>query len=115
MSDVVRFLATWSLLHDGADEAWQAALARAAAGEAAGADGEAFAEGEPFADALAALVEREKRRLKATLTAGEGPSELASADLAEALRELRFEVADVRARMETLQASIDVLLERSER
>lgn len=113
MSDVVRFLATWSLLHDGADEAWQAALARAAARDSAETLDDA--EGEPFADALVALVEREKRRLKATLTAGESPSEPAGTELAEALRELRFEVADVRARLETLQASIDALLEQPER
>ena len=113
MNDVLRYLAAWALLHESADDAWRAAVARGerlvgghlADGETPGPDA--------FADALAALVSAEKERLKATLTAapdarGDLPGD---DDLAGLLRELRFELAEVRARVESLQASVDALRE----
>ena len=71
---------------------------------------------EPFADALAAFVADEKDRLRRELTggsaaAGGAPPELASA-LASALAALRFEVAELRGRMESLQASVDAVAAR---
>jgi hypothetical protein len=113
MNDVLRFLAAWALLHESADDAWKAAVAR----------GERLAAGHPvdddapgqdaFADALAALVSAEKERLKASLTSAAVDESDGSGhdDLGRLLRELRFELAEVRARVESLQASVDALRE----
>jgi len=73
--------------------------------------GESAEGAEPFADALAALVADEKDRLRRELTGGSAaggtPPELASA-----LAALRFEVAELRGRMESLQASVDAVAAR---
>jgi hypothetical protein len=107
--DLLRALAAWALVHEAADAAWKGAVARgaAAAPGAGGPDG--------FIDALAALVDAEKVRLVAALDAGTAPEPAAAApaDLAAALDALRFEVAEVRGRLETLQASVDALAARS--
>lgn len=111
----------WALVHEGADEAWKAAVARGAAAAPGAAD-----RPDAFADALAAMVAEEKERLKAALaggspgapTAGGTPAAGASASaggrdaLAAALEGLRFEVAELRGRLESLQASVDALLAR---
>jgi hypothetical protein len=105
--DVVRLLATWALIHETADEGWRAAVTRGeslAPGEARGPDA--------FVDGLAALVAEEKERLKRGLAgaraAGGGP-----ADVAATVDALCFEVAELRGRIETLQASIDALVARA--
>lgn len=114
MNDVLRILAAWALLHESADDAWKAAVAR---GERrlAGQLGEGPDDGpDAFADALAALVAGEKERLKAALTASTEGGSTAGADHAElttALRDLRFELAELRGRLESLQASVDALHE----
>lgn len=113
MRDVLRFLAAWALVHESADEGWRASVRRGA--DLAPGD----LEGGPdaFVDGLAALVDAEKERLKRALAAAEGagdeeraaPSAPSGADLAEALHALRFELAELRGRVETLQASVDAL------
>lgn len=124
-------LAVWALLHEAADEGWKAVVARgrAAGGtEPAGsADGvrEAGASSpDAFVDALAGLVAEEKERLKAALV--EGPAAGWAEGLATgALRsetmpsdggvaELRFELAEIRARLESMEVALDTLLRRSE-
>jgi hypothetical protein len=110
--DLVRVLAAWALVHEAADAAWKGAVAR---GGAATAPGEGGADG--FVDALAALVDAEKARLVALLDAGAAPEPAVGAGsgdaAASALEALRFEVAEVRGRLESLQASVDALLARS--
>lgn len=114
MRDVLRFLAAWALVHESADEGWRAAVRRGA--ELAPTD----LEGGPdaFVDGLAALVDAEKERLKRSLAAAEGAGDGAAStgattgpdgDLAEALGAVRFELAELRGRIETLQASVDAL------
>lgn len=113
MRDVLRFLAAWALVHESADEGWRAAVRRGVDLQPGDLEGGPDA----FVDGLAALVDAEKERLKRSLAAAEGasdgasgaPPNAAAADLAEALRALRFEVAELRGRMETLQASVDAL------
>ena len=107
MRDPIRILALWALLHESADEGWKAAVARGRgmppdAGEDAGAD--------DVVDGLAALVDDAKERLKRELwtseaSEGEGTDERVLARLDD----LAFEVAELRGRMESLQASIDAL------
>jgi hypothetical protein len=104
VNDVVRFLATWALVHETADEEWKAAVAR-------GRGPEGTAAGGGLADGLAALIAEEKERLKAELTAGGGVRAAGAAppDLRELLDGLRFELAELRGRIESLQASVDAL------
>lgn len=111
MTDFVRFLAAWALLHESADEGWKAAIAR----------GRAQSPGDPqggpddFVDGLAALVESEKERLKHEL-AQRGETQLPAgndqAALAVHVDAMRFELAELRGRIESLQASIDALVAR---
>ncbi len=113
--DFVRFLAAWALLHESADEAWRAAVARgrrAVDGVAAHVDAAAPVDAGAFSDALAALVDDETSRLRGRLA--EGPREEVDAptDVGPALAALRFEVAELRGRMESLQASVDAVAAR---
>jgi len=112
MRDVLRFLAAWALVHESADEGWRAAVAR----------GEGLAPGDlergpdAFVDGLAALVDAEKERLKRELAgdaagaaASAGGPDRRDADLTTALEALRFDLAELRGRIESLQASVDAL------
>ena len=109
MTDFVRFLAAWALLHESADEGWKAAIARGRAQTPGDAEGGPDA----FVDGLAALVESEKERLKQELgrRADAGPASGGDhAALAAQVDALRFELAELRGRIESLQASIDALV-----
>lgn len=118
---MLRLLAAWALLHEGADDAWKAAVARGARAGVGGVRG-AEDDGAPvgadaFADALAALVDAEKERWKAGLLGASTTAEAspgAAADLAAALESLRFEVAELRGCIESLQASVDALAARGD-
>jgi hypothetical protein len=109
MNDFVRLLAAWALVHETADEGWKAAVSR---GRDAGPGGLDQGPG-AFTDGLAALVAEEKERLKATLagggTAAGAPGQ---SDLAGRLDGMCFEIAELRGRIESLQASIDALASR---
>jgi phage shock protein A len=107
MSDFVRLLATWALLHESADEGWKAAVERGRTQDAGNLD----AGPEAFVDGLAALVAEEKEQLKASL-AGTGPEAATNTGLGDVLEALRFEIAELRGRIESLQASIDALSRR---
>jgi hypothetical protein len=128
MRDVLRFLAAWALIHESADEGWRAAVARGAGLDAAGLDlagwdAAGLGPGDPerrpdaFVDGLAALVDAEKERLKRELSGAEpngasgrgGVAARGDADVAASLDALRFEVAELRGRIESLQASVDAL------
>jgi uncharacterized small protein (DUF1192 family) len=110
-TDIVRLLATWALLHDTADDAWTAAVARGR--DVALGD---VQEGDAFADGLAAVVADETERLRARLARGHEGSDPApsTGDVKSALEALRFEVAELRGRIESLQATIDALAARDE-
>lgn len=106
MRDFVRFLAAWALLHDSADEGWKAAVQRGEELEPGRLDQGSDA----FVDGLAALVNDEKERLKRELSSDEGESRAARpADLADKLDAVAFELAELRGRLESLQASVDAL------
>jgi len=108
MKDVVRFLAAWALLHESADEAWKAAVARGA-----GIAPDDFDRGpQAFVDGLAALVAEEKDRLKRQLGDGGGDDLGGPVDLGARLEAVAFELAELRGRIETLQASVDALAAR---
>jgi hypothetical protein len=109
--DLIRALASWALVHEMADEGWKAAVDR-------GMDPALSGSGEPrdVVDGISALVYREKERLKAELTAGDGLASTAATGQAapgsEVLEELRFEVGEVRGRLESIETALDALIAR---
>lgn len=106
--EFLRFMAAWALVHESADEGWKAAVARGEAGT-----GDAMHRGpDAFVDGLSAMIAAEKERLKADLAAGAASSDTSAGAVADKLDELRFEVGELRGRIESLQASLDALLDR---
>lgn len=101
--DFVRLLAAWALVHETADEGWKAAVERGKGVPAAHMD----AGPEAFVDGLSAMVAEEKERLKARLAAGEVTTGDVARDAGESVDELRFEVGELRGRIESLQATLD--------
>ncbi len=99
-SDPLRLLALWALIHETADEGWKAAVARGQASGGAGAG--------DFGDALAAVVAEEKEKLKALLASG-GCDADGDGEERRGLEELRFEMGQMRARLESMEASLDAL------
>jgi phage shock protein A len=110
MNDFVRILAAWALVHESADEGWKAAIARGRKLT----PGELDQAPEAFVDGLAALIAEEKERLKASLAGQDGGGSAGSEELAAALDALRFELAELRGRIESLQASIDAIAARKD-
>jgi predicted aminopeptidase len=108
--DFMRFMASWALVHETADEGWKAAVLRGAETE----PGEMGQGPEAFVDGLSAMIAERKEQLKAELASGASDAGASKADTAEHLDELRFEVAEMRGRLESLQASLDSLLARTE-
>ena len=109
--DFMRFLASWALVHETADEGWKAAVSRGASLET----GEMGHGPEAFVDGLSAAIAERKEQLKAELAAGAGELPGSQVDVGRNLDELRFEVAEVRGRLESMQASLDALLARDKR
>lgn len=108
MNDFVRFLAAWALVHESADEGWKAAIARGRKLE----PGDLTQGPEAFVDGLAALVAEEKEKLKAGLAEQDDSVATASLDLPARLDAISFELAELRGRVESLQASIDAIAAR---
>lgn len=101
----MRFMAAWALVHETADEGWKAAVARGSEQQT----GEMVEGPEAFVDGLSAMIAEEKEKLKAELAAGESRRPGSLGDVTVALDELRFEVAELRGRIESMQSSIDAL------
>ena len=108
--EFMRFLASWALVHESADEGWKAAVAR---GDAQG-PGDMDSGSEAFVDGLSAIIAERKELLKSELAAGAENGETNRASVGEHLDELRFEVAELRGRFESMQATLDAILERTQ-
>lgn len=108
--DVMRFFALWQLTHEAADEGLKAAIRR---GTEAGPEGMTGGP-DAFVDGLAAMVEVEKEKLKDELDArARGVmADDAPAVTDPALDEIRFEVAELRGRMESIESLLETLLRR---
>jgi hypothetical protein len=107
--ELMRFLASWALVHETADEGWKAAVLR-------GNDqqpGDMDSGPEAFVDGLSAIIAERKEVLKAEIAAGAEGGESGQASVGEHLDELRFEVSELRGRFESMQASLDAILERT--
>ena len=108
--DFMRFLASWALVHETADEGWKAAVLRGAETR----PGEMGQGPEAFVDGLSAMIAERKEQLKAELASGAGDAGPGSGDVSGHLDDLRFEVGELRGRLEAMQASLDALLTRTE-
>lgn len=107
--DVMRFFAAWLLTHETADEGVKAAIRR---GKEAGLEGMGGGP-DAFVDGLAAMIEEEKEKLKAELVArakGEAPASEEKPD--PVIEELRFEVAALRGRLESIETKLDAIVRR---
>ncbi len=110
--DVMRFFAAWMLTHEAADEGLKAAVERGAAGGAGGMTGGPDA----FVDGLAAMVAEEKERLKRDLEARARGEEVAIETRPDpALEELRFEVAEMRGRLDNIESLLESISRKLER
>lgn len=105
--DVMRFFAAWMLTHEVADEGLKAAVARGDSGGPEGMGGGPDA----FVDGLAAMVAEEKERLKAALEARARGEEVADETQHDpALDEVRFEVAELRGRLDNIEGMLETVL-----
>lgn len=103
--DFMRFMASWALVHETADEGWKAAVTRGLS-----VDGEAMGEGpEAFVDGLSAMIAERKERLKAELASGAAEAPGSRADVAGKLDDLTYEVSELRGRLESMQATLDAI------
>jgi hypothetical protein len=104
--DLIRLLASWQLVHEMADEGLKAAVQR---GRETGVEGMRSGP-DAFVDGLAALVDEERERLKTELASGEDAAGMPREPVdAEALDEIRFEIGELKGRMETLQTTLDAI------
>jgi hypothetical protein len=108
--DFMRFLASWALVHETADEGWKAAVRRGAETEPS----EMGQGPEAFVDGLSTMIAERKEQLKAELASGASDTAASGGDVAGHLDELSFEVGELRGRLEAMQASLDALLTRTE-
>lgn len=106
--DFMRLLAAWALAHETADEGWKAAVER---GQAAGPDGMSGGT-DAFVDGLSAMVAAEKERLKVGLASGGAAAATTGEDRSPQLDELRFEVGEVRSRLEAIETALDAIVRR---
>lgn len=105
--DVMRFFAAWMLTHEAADEGLKAAVLRGEQGGAEGMTGGPDA----FVDGLAAMVAEEKEQLKRDLEARARGEEVAIEKQPDpALEEVRFEVSELRGRMDNIEALLESLV-----
>ncbi len=104
--DFMRFMAAWALVHESADEGWKAGVARGQ-DQAAGAIGDGP---DAFVDGLAAMISEEKERLKTEIAAGMVEPPGGRTDVSGKLDDLSHEVSELRGRLETMQSSLDAIL-----
>lgn len=110
--DVMRFFAAWMLTHEAADEGLKAAVLRGDEGGPEGMTGGPDA----FVDGLAAMVAEEKEKLKRALEARARGEEVEIEKASDpALEEVRFEVAELRGRLDNIETLLETMLRRLER
>lgn len=107
----LRFMAAWALVHETADEGWKAAVERGSSQQA----GEMGSGPDAFVNGLSALIAEEKERLKRELATGETERPSTMTEVSGTLDELRFELGELRGRIESMQTSLDALARRDER
>ena len=101
--DPMKFFALWMFTHDQADDLMVQSVARgkAVAGEGMSGGPDAFTDG------FMAMVAEEKARLKDQIASGHADDVADPGD--EKLEEVRFEVAELRGRLDQMQTTLDVI------
>lgn len=100
--DPMKFFALWMFTHDQADDLMVQSIERGQANAAEGMTGGPDA----FTDGFMAMVAEEKKRLKERIASGT-LTEDAEGD--ERIAEVQFEVAELRGRMDQMQATLDAI------
>jgi phage shock protein A len=101
--DPMKFFALWMFTHDQADDLMVQSVARGRAVAGEGMSGGADA----FTDGFMAMVAEEKARLKEQIASGGADEAAGPQD--ERLDEVRFEVAELRGRMDQMQTTLDAI------
>jgi hypothetical protein len=102
--DPMQFFALWMLTHEQADDLMMQSVARGSAVAGEGMSGGPDA----FTDGFMAMVAAEKESLKARLASGVTGEEVAGAS-DERFDELKFEVSELRGRLDQMQATLDAI------
>ena len=101
--DPMKFFALWMFTHDQADELMTQAVERGK-----GVAGEGMSGGpDAFTDGFMAMVAEEKERLKEQIASGHADEAVEPGD--EKLDEVRFEVAELRGRLDQMQTTLDAI------
>ena len=101
--DPMKFFALWMFTHDQADDLMVQSVERgkAVAGEGMSGGPDAFTDG------FMAMVAEEKARLKEQIASGHADEVADPGD--EKLDEIRFEVAELRGRLDQMQTTLDTI------
>ncbi len=101
--DPMKFFALWMFTHEQADDLMVQSVERgkAVAGEGMSGGPDAFTDG------FMAMVAEEKARLKAQIASGHGDEIAEQGD--EHIDELKFEVAELRGRLDQMQTTLDAI------
>lgn len=101
--DPMKFFALWMFTHDQADDLMVQSVARgkAVAGEGMSGGPDAFTDG------FMAMVAEEKARLKEQIASGHADEAADPGD--EKLDEVRFEVGELRGRLDQMQTTLDTI------
>lgn len=100
--DPMKFFALWMFTHDQADDLMVQSVERGRSAAAEGMSGGPDA----FTDGFMAMVAEEKARLKEQIASGKLED---SAEGDERFDEVRFEVAELRGRIDQMQATLDAI------
>jgi len=101
--DPMKFFALWMFTHDQADDLMVQSVERGRSGAGEGMSGGPDA----FTDGFMAMVAEEKARLKESIASGKAPEVTSPQD--ERLDEVRFEVGELRGRMDQMQTTLDAI------
>jgi hypothetical protein len=102
--DPMELFALWMFTHDQADDLMMQSVARGAAVAGEGMSGGPDA----FTDGFMAMVAAEKQRLKERLASGAADARAADAS-DERFDELKFEVSELRGRLDQMQRTLDAI------
>ena len=102
--DPMQLFALWMFTHDQADDLMVQSVARGSAGS-----GEGMAGGpDAFTDGFMAMVAAEKERLKQRLAGGAADAAAPDA-MEDRFAEVRFEMGELRGRMDQMQRTLDAI------
>jgi hypothetical protein len=101
--DPMQLFALWMFTHDQADDLMVQSVARGSAVAGEGMSGGPDA----FTDGFMAMVAAEKERLKERIAAGGG--EAAPDAMDERFDEIKFEVGELRGRLDQMQRTLDAI------